>query len=1571
MNCLFSYPRFLKKAVLAVVFIAFLSGMTVADSVVFFSEDFQSLSNDLQKVNSGTEVRPPWPYDEEGMWTDEAPDGWTVDNSGVASGGVNEFEGWRFMYRIWWVETSGDQDRGDYLLGGGIPDDFGITDDINDLDDNIIAVADGDEWSDLAPTGEMNTFLISPLIDITSASANTLQLELDSSWRPGGSQTAVITVVYPDITTDANMVEVLRYESDSSSDYYMASATDEHLELPLDNPEGAASMVIKFAYLDAGDDWWWAVDNIEVNDQAYKLDGSGTESDPYRVYTEDDFQLINYNLDSYYVLMNDIAFTGTYDCAVVAPDTDGSSSSFNGTVFSGRFDGNGYCISGLTIDAGDDGDYVGLFGRVEGGTVTNLGVVNCSISGDQRIGAVCGGLYYEGMVSNCYATGQIESTYSGGGVVGSNYSGYILECCFDGDVDGGNGNYFGGISGLNSGGLINNCFAVGTVVAGKRIGGVTGYNYNSGTVSYSHAANVVCGSDDFGGVCGLNAATVTACFWNTDVSGTTESTGGTGLTKKQMKDASNFTAEGWDFVDETTNGENDTWFISEAGYPKFTWAGTEGNPYTIASRDDLEAVNDCLRGYYVLMSDIDLSGYVYDAAIIAPDTDNEDYFQGASFTGVFDGNGHKISNLTISLDEDETGGDYAGLFGRVQGSAAVIKDLAVEDVNVVGTEDCDYVGALVGHNGNGTIYNCYSTGTVSGDYGVGGLVGYNSDKVINCYAVTDVKGISYVGGFCGRHKEGVISECYSTGQVESTEPNCLHLGGFVGTVETTINGCFWDVETSGVFDSEAGSGDTDGVIGLTTSEMQTKTTYTDSGWDFVDETDNGVFDCWEYVESGYPQLTLDSNSIAIPYKVYTQEDLENVNLDLTGDYVLMNDIILNAAIYSTAVIASDKITGDGFDGPVFSGNFDGSGHVINGLTIDGGDSNCYIGLLGYIKYGEIKNLKVTNCSITGYRRIGAVIGQIHNYASLTNCASSGSISGDFSVGGLVGSNYTGSIVGCASTASITPSTSDTDYMGGICGLNSANNLSCLLHACYFAGTVEGDDYVGGITGINYNGATLSDCYVTGSVVSKTNYAGGICGNNRSTVTNCYSAALISGTYYYDGICGSNTSTISGCFWDTQTSGIADSEAGTEDTDGMVGLTTAQMQTLRTYTDAGWDFIDETANGENDYWQLLEGKYPTFTSQSNSSWPVSYQVYTQEDLENINLDLTGDYVLMNDLDLSGTVYTTAVIAPDPIAGSGYDGDGLRFKGNFDGAGHTITGLTIDGADTNCFLALFGYAKYGVIENLNMEDCSIVGNRRLGAVCGQVHLITVSNCTSSGTLTGDYSVGGIIGSVYTSTVTGCSSTVSIKPSTDDTEYFGGICGLNSGNNISGSVNSCYFAGDIEGYDYVGGISGYNYNMATISDCYVSGSLSSDGSDIGGVCGSNASEISACFWDTQTTGITDTDPNSVNDDGVIGLTTAQMQTQSTFEEAGWDYINESANGTEDRWYQIDGDYPKLCALAVDHISADYDYDTYVNQNDLIILSDQWLTSDDYVPTDLDSDGYVNLNDLAIFARYWMGSN
>ena len=121
--------------------------------------------------------------------------------------------------------------------------------------------------------------------------------------------------------------------------------------------------------------------------------------------------------------------------------------------------------------------------------------------------------------------------------------------------------------------------------------------------------------------------------------------------------------------------------------------------------------------------------------------------------------------------------------------------------------------------------------------------------------------------------------------------------------------------------------------------------------------------------------------------------------------------------------------------------------------------------------------------------------------------------------------------------------------------------------CYARAPVTGNRLVGGLVGLNYDGSIWS-CYSTGSVIG-TKIVGGLIGEN-TVIPNQ------KGQY--------NTGIIGSSFWDIETSGQATS-------DGGIGKTTEEMQMTDTFMEAGWDFVDETANGTEDIWWMPEDDYP--------------------------------------------------------------------------------------------------------------------------------------------------------------------------------------------------------------------------------------------------------------------------------------------------------------------------------------------------------------------------------------------
>ena len=230
-------------------------------AVSLFSEDFEGLTL-LHSVDEGVAG----PVGDGGgtaantVWTNVPPSGWMDNDAGVPgfgnppnNNGVFEWAGWNFAKRDWWVTTAGDQNRSGFVNASG-----------------TIMVADPDEWDDAdhpggPPSGPWyDTFISTPSISLVGVQPNSVTLDFDSSWRDefddNYHQAANITVSYD----GGAAIEILRWESTNASPNFHDDAPNEHVTLGLNNPLGASSMVLTFGLFDAGNDWWWALDNIAI-----------------------------------------------------------------------------------------------------------------------------------------------------------------------------------------------------------------------------------------------------------------------------------------------------------------------------------------------------------------------------------------------------------------------------------------------------------------------------------------------------------------------------------------------------------------------------------------------------------------------------------------------------------------------------------------------------------------------------------------------------------------------------------------------------------------------------------------------------------------------------------------------------------------------------------------------------------------------------------------------------------------------------------------------------------------------------------------------------------------------------------------------------------------------------------------------------------------------------------------------------------------------------------------------------------------------------------------------------------
>ena len=148
-----------------------------------------------------------------------------------------------------------------------------------------------------------------------------------------------------------------------------------------------------------------------------------------------------------------------------------------------------------------------------------------------------------------------------------------------------------------------------------------------------------------------------------------------------------------------------------------------------------------------LESDLDLNGYDFDGIPI--------------FSGVFDGQNHRISGLDISVD-----GSMQGLFRHLT-AAAVVKDLTVTGTVTPGGSK-NSVGAIAGRN-DGQILRCIFSGTVVGGDYIGGIAGSNrlTGLIENCHVDGAIYGNHFVGGIAGENT-GVIRSCSNNALINTT-----------------------------------------------------------------------------------------------------------------------------------------------------------------------------------------------------------------------------------------------------------------------------------------------------------------------------------------------------------------------------------------------------------------------------------------------------------------------------------------------------------------------------------------------------------------------------------------------------------------------------------------------------------------------------------------------------------------------------------------------------------------------------------------------------------------------------------
>lgn len=578
----------------------------------------------------------------------------------------------------------------------------------------------------------------------------------------------------------------------------------------------------------------------------------------------------------------------------------------------------------------------------------------------------------------------------------------------------------------------------------------------------------------------------------------------------------------------------------------------------------------------------------------------------------------------------------------------------------------------------------------------------------------------------------------------------------------------------------------------------------------------------------------------------------------------------------------------------FAGKLFGNGNTISNLTVGGGDNR---GLFSYSS-GEIKNLYLEKIDITTTMNAGGVCA--FNSGTIEGCGVlSGTIICSNPNGGICMEN-SGTISRCFSNASVKGATS-----AGIVYINRGIGV---VQDCYNTGTLEGSSSASGINTNNYG--KIKTCLNLGAVIAEDKISEegsvirgyGICVMNvpGASLENCYSDSdvcpkeLFGGfrnntTVYYKTtaeLCGGSLPDgFDGSVWNVGSiGGIADKDA-------------ADRFAAKSYTYPSLNGVGSAAAREVEVYN--------FSTDSTPDWQEFKYIETVEDFRKIEDDLSGNYVLAQDIDFGGNSYR-------PIAYK----SGSSFTGKFSGNGHTISNIGVKYDDD--IVGLFG-TNNGLIMNLAVSG-EVTGEEYIGGICAK-NEGTIYSCSFDGevkqsaTTQRKGKVGGICGTNY-ATISNCFNSADVSGN----DYIGGICGEMCGKDPV--VVYCVSVGKVSGFTgsaIVGGICGYGNGISyggssELSHCRfdmdVSGSINliNGGNTITNrgdnysyktefLCGDNIGSFDPDIWNAGKGVVVTPDAK----DGKFGTKTCYYMRLKCFGESGGvssDVFNFACAGGSDNW-------------------------------------------------------------------------
>jgi len=619
-----------------------------------------------------------------------------------------------------------------------------------------------------------------------------------------------------------------------------------------------------------------------------------------------------------------------------------------------------------------------------------------------------------------------------------------------------------------------------------------------------------------------------------------------------------------------------------------------------------------------------------------------------------------------------------------------------------------------------------------------------------------------------------------------------------------------------------------------------------------------------------------------PYRIATAEQLLSIGSDyelLGSYYVLIADIDLDPNLSADYAFQESPIPSG------FSGVFDGRGHRIHHLTITDTteDDHVRCSLFQSIDaIGKVKHLVLEDVRIISSSNSGAVAGLCGgNSGVIFQCSVTGTLSGSNIAGGLVASNG-GLVEECCSDCTVSA-----PQAGGLIGFNAG-----LVRDCRSAGRVSEAPgariTIGGLIGVSPVGSVLRS-YTVCRVEGTSPFSGGLVGRterDKGEAENSYFLDPSEGGGPDNGVGTALTSeqmkrgsNFAGWdFWEGDNDGRPAvwyiKEGGSPELIWLAlapalrsrGLPVAQACELLEAEGVKvgaivHDYDYATPVGHMITARPRPGASPSTalevvsslgpcdwaTNPGNGTAASPYLILSAGQLDCLAHEPVlwdRHFKLLSDLDLAGRIYARPLIGHS-------ESEGLVFEGTFDGGGHLIKNLTIEGCGSPEIgfpvLGLFGeIGTLAIVKDLGLTEVSAKGRRggagsMLCAVSGGV----IERCYCTGVLRGDCSLGGLVG------------------------------------RNTGVIANSYAHGRVEkavgSNSYCAGLVFWNH-MGTIDTCYTTCAVP-EYEGYGVVGRNNNGTVENCLWDVENSGVH-------SSDGGTGLTTAGMQTDETFLDVGWDF-------------------------------------------------------------------------------------